>query len=239
MGNRYQAVMGDLAVLSHEKGGYDPKWYKRTDGFRPEDPTVWEMLDELRLTRFRRADGREMPVFCTVIDSGGSFTDVVYQYTKLHEFEKVYAVKGGSQPRRPLLSKHVRAGAARAALFVLGVDVGKEQVYSRLRLESPGPGYCHFPDNESAGYGPHYYAGLISEKRIIKVVNGRKVVKWILPDGARNEPFDLRVYNTAAIRIHRANWDRLKADLEKGGAVHMRNRQLPSAPAYGGMEIQL
>lgn len=242
-GIRYQAVRSDLAVLSHEKCGYKPKWYK--DEGRPEDPTAWELLDEVRMTRFRRADGRAMSIFCTVIDSGGSFTDVVYQYTKLHEFERVYAVKGGSQPRRPLLSRHTRAGAARAALFVLGVDVGKELVYSRLKLDSPGPGYCHFPDNENSGYDPHYYAGLISEKRIVKVVNGRKVVKWILPNGARNEPFDLRVYNTAAIRIHRPNWEKLKADIEKGGSVYtqghqtVQERRQSALPIGGSMEIQL
>ncbi len=162
-GIRYQVIMSDLAVLSHEKGGYNPKWYRAKDVKRPEDPTVWELLDDLRLTKFRRADGREMSIFCTVIDSGGSFTDVVYQYTKLHEAERVYAIKGGSQPRKPLLGKHTRAGAARAALFVLGVDVGKELVYSRLKLESPGPGYCHFPDNESSGYNARTFASLVNE----------------------------------------------------------------------------
>lgn len=243
-GIRYQALRSDMAVLSHEKGGYDPKWYRKEPPKEIADPTAWEMLDELRMTKFRRADGQELPIYCTVIDSGGSFTDVVYQYTKLHEAERVYAVKGGSQPRRPLLSKHTRAGAARAALFVLGVDVGKELVFSRLKLENPGPGYCHFPNNEGSGYDVHYYAGLISEKRLVKVVNGRKVVKWHLPNGARNEPFDLRVYNTAAIRIHRPNWEKLKADLSKGGTKPMHDRPLVQQEeyppqSYGGMEIQL
>ena len=184
----------------------DPSILKSGD---PHNPSVWEQLDDYRRRTFEHEDGGDIRICCTTIDSGGSFTDVVYQYAKERFREKVYAIKGGSQPGKPLMNKAVRAGKCRAWLFVLGVNKGKDLVFTRLKNDAPGPGYCHFPDDENRGYDATYYAGLISEKKRERRRNGIREVVWELPKGARNEPFDLRVYNTAAIRIRNPNWEKL------------------------------
>ena len=41
-------------------------------------------------------------------------------------------------------------------LFIIGVDAGKALLYQRLRHETKGPNYCHFPLNEEAGYDEQY-----------------------------------------------------------------------------------
>lgn len=193
----------------------------------PDRPTVWQMLDEYRKTKFPSVGGVEMGISCVLIDSGGSHTDTVYHYTRPRERERVFSIKGGSQPSMPLLNKPVRRGRCYAALFVLGVDKGKELVFGRLKIDTPGPGYCHFPDDENRGYDGHYYAGLISEQRVIERKNGKRVVKWKLPKGAHNEQFDLRVYNTAAIRIMNPNWAKLKE--QKAQRMGVRTQAVPIA----------
>ena len=84
---------------------------------------------------------------------------------------------------------------------MLGVDKGKELVYARLKIGKSGPGFCHFPSDVSTGYDATYYAGLTSGKRIKLIHNGRTILRWVKPAQVRNEPLDLRVYNTAAVRI--------------------------------------
>lgn len=194
-GIQYRVFRGDPSVLE--------------SGVK-SDPSVWEMLDDYRKTVFTAADGHEFKVRCVLIDSGGSFTDIVYQYTKRRTRERVFSVKGGSQPSKPLLTKPIRTGQgkSRTWLFILGVNKGKDLVFTRLKCDKPGPGYCHFPDDENTGYDGRYYAGLIAERKKIKIKNGEKHVVWDLPKGAHNEPFDIRVYNTAAIRIVHPDWKR-------------------------------
>lgn len=173
----------------------------------PSNPSVWEQIDMVRRTVFYREDGRPMRIAITLVDSGGNHTDAVYAYTKARERQRVFSIKGGSVADRPLLSKASRNNKANAALFTLGVTKGKHLVYSRLKQEKPGGGFCHFPKDSNAGYTPEYYAGMISEKLVKKRVNGRTVLLWEKPSHSANEPFDLRVYNTAAIRLLNPKWE--------------------------------
>lgn len=73
----------------------------------------------------------------------------------------------------------------------------------RLKLKTPGPGYCHFPMEEEAGYDEIYFKGLTAEKMVVRFKKGHSVIAWELRDRnyKRNEPWDLRNYATAALEI--------------------------------------
>ena len=101
-------------------------------------------------------------------------------------------------------------------VFILGVDSGKEIVVSRLSTVDEGPGYCHFPINADRGYSETVIKGLNSEQRVTEVKDGRAIVKWKKKSGTRNEPLDLRVYNTAAVEILRPDWDILEKKVKAG-----------------------
>jgi phage terminase large subunit GpA-like protein len=72
------------------------------------------------------------------------------------------------------------------------VDELKPTLYDFLRIENPGPGFCHFPKSER--YGEKYFKGLVCETRKTKMVNGRPKLSWVAAPGARNEPLDCRNY---------------------------------------------
>ncbi len=187
----------------------------------PNHPSVWERLTEYREKQFRHADGKPIGIRRVMIDSGGSCTDIVYQYCHQHWRKGVSPVKGGSLAYKPLLSRPTKHGKGESFvwLYSLGVNKGKDLVFSRLKIETTGPGYCHFPDDPERGYDGHYYAGLIAEKKKKVRKNGVDVVVWELPNGARNEPFDIRVYNTAAIRSLRLDWDKMREAREHLPAI--------------------
>ena len=92
---------------------------------------------------------------------------------------------------------------AKTPLFIIGVDAGKALIYQRLKHETKGPNYCHFPLNEDAGYDEEYFKGLTSEQMVVRFRKGRSVIVWELKDVKykRNEPLDLRNYATAALEI--------------------------------------
>ena len=97
--------------------------------------------------------------------------------------------------------------------------MGKDTLASRLKTEFEyEAGYCFFPIEAEKGYDEQYFNGLTAEKRNIRTVSGRVIINWVKKyEGIRNEPFDLRNYNTAALEILNPNLDRLYERLNNAG----------------------
>lgn len=164
---------------------------------------VWEDLDNFLLSTFHKKDGTALRIIATCIDSGGHHTDQVYRFTKKRYERRVFAIKGKGGAEVPYIRNPTTSNRVKTPLFIIGVDAGKSMLYQRLKVESKGPNYCHFPANEEAGYTETYFKGLTSEKMVVRFRKGRSVVVWEVKDSAhkRNEPLDLRNYATAALEI--------------------------------------
>ncbi len=164
---------------------------------------VWQDLDNFLLTGFQKKDGTTLHILSTCIDSGGHFTDAVYRFTKDRIDRRVWAVKGKGGQDVPFIRNPSTNNRTKTPLFILGVDAGKALLYQRLRHSTKGPNYCHFPENEEAGYDVAYFKGLTSEKMVVRFKKGRSVIVWELKDSSfkRNEPLDLRNYAMAALEI--------------------------------------
>ena len=131
-------------------------------------------------------------------------TDTVYAFVKTREFRRIFAIKGVAGERE-IVSKPSRNNKGRIALFSVGVDSGKDTIFSRLQIEKVGAKYCHFPLDEGTGYDETYFKGLTSEKRVNVIKKGVKKSEYKLISGRRNEPLDLRNYNLAALKIANPN----------------------------------
>ena len=53
-----------------------------------------EELDEFLRRKFRRKDGLELPILATAIDSGGHYTQAVYNFCRGKFRRRVFAIKG-------------------------------------------------------------------------------------------------------------------------------------------------
>ena len=80
----------------------------------------------------------------------------------------------------------------------VGVDQAKSLIYSRLGIEQPGAGYCHF--SISPDYDDEYFAKLTAEKLVTRYSKGRPRQEWV-QTRSRNEAIDVRVYALAALRL--------------------------------------
>jgi len=155
-------------------------------------PSVWLLLDQYLMRRFKHKSGVEMPIEMTMIDARYR-SEVVHIFCRLRESRRVYPVKGkdgwGYGLFQPSRKRHERFATFP---YIAYVDELKTKLYSFLQIEQPGPGFCHYP--KRACYGDKYFKGLVSETRKTKMVGGRPKLYWDLAPGARNEPIDCRNY---------------------------------------------
>jgi phage terminase large subunit GpA-like protein len=195
----------------------------------PNSPAFWEVVDHARLRTFKHPSGVDMRVEATCIDSGGHFTQQVYDYVRPRQSQRVYAIKGMAGPARPIWPTKGTVNKAKGVtVFVLGVDQAKDVHYKRLGIKEPGPGYCHFP--KRIPYDKAYFEGLTAEKKIAKVdKKGFKVFEWH-KDRTRNEPLDVRVYNMAARLSLNLDLPRRMAALRAAMAHYLNHMLVPEAP---------
>lgn len=178
-----------------------------------KQPHVWNELGEYLERTWENPDGIKHHISVTFMDSGGHFTDEVYTFCKKREARRVYAIKGRGDEGIPFVGKPTRVGRSKAYLFPIGVDVGKELIFSRLKVDEPGPGFCHFPSNLSRGYDEKYFKGLTSEQKVRRQVKGKIKFVWV-KKYYRNEPLDCRNYATAAMELFNPNFELIKKAME-------------------------
>lgn len=188
----------------------------------------WNELDEFLKSEFYYADGRPIRIASTCIDTGGHFTQEVYKFVKPREVRRVFAIKGKGGESLPFVHKATKNNREGVSLITLGVDAGKSTIISNLKLEVPGSGYCHFPKNHACGYTIDYFKGLTAESMVIKMVNNVPVAKWIKKNGVRNEPFDVRNYAMAALRIINPNFKALKQKLNHNSVLAPKRKRKTS-----------
>lgn len=191
----YSVFVGNPLFLGDNRG-LDP-----TTG----QPTCWKLLSDYLYYPWKHASGCELPVECTLIDAK-HLPEQVHVFCKLNEARRIYPSKGvgGWNKAKGLISRPKRRTERFNTLQVTAyADELKDTVYGYLVVDSPGPGYSHFPNR--AIYDHRYFAGLTAENRKIVIVNGQPKLKWENPSGARNEPLDCRCLALAALRFYAPN----------------------------------
>lgn len=193
----------------------------------PGETFVWDELDDILDKEYSYKNGEKIKILCTCIDSGGHFTSEVYSFVKTREHRRVFAIKGMAGTRE-IVSKPSRNNKGNIALFPIGVDSGKDTIFSRLQIETVGKYYCHFPLEEEKGYDEVYFKGLTSEKKVNVVKKGIRKKEWKLINGRRNEPLDLRNYAFAALRIANPNLEKRYSVENIGTKTVVRKRRIYS-----------
>ena len=201
----------------------------------PNDDATWLRLDDVTSHVYKFANGRGLTISLTFVDSGGHKTQSVYRHCRERLSRRVFAIKGQGgdgvpYTKPPSKVKIVVNGKAigETWLYVLGVDAGKADIMSALKVQEPGPKYCHFPKGESRGYDLTFFNGLLSEKLVMKTERGRTRWAWEkLPGHERNEALDCRNYALAAFRVLDPDMDAVEARLR--GLSHDTQTKLQAA----------
>ena len=217
----------EYEVVGH--GHYGETWGIKK-GIIMGDPAFnepWERLDEVISHVYKFENGRGMSISMTFVDSGGLRTQEVYKQCRSRLQKRVFAIKGkggdGIPYTRPPNKVDINIKGqtvGKTWLYTIGVDSGKSDIMSSLKVQTAGPKYCHFPKDEARGYDLKFFNGLLSEKMVMKTDRGRTRWAWEKLKGhERNEALDCRNYALAAFRV-------LDPDLD---AVERRLKNLPKA----------
>lgn len=164
---------------------------------------IWELLAKRLGRQFVTPNGTLINIKISLIDSGGHYTDEVYQFSKRQGPRRVIPIKGHSVAGKPVAMFPRKRNEKGVYLTMIGTDTAKETVTDRLKIMEPGEGYMHWPVNDE--FDEEYFKQLTNERRVIKIERGKRVIKWDA-GGRRQEPFDTAVYNLAAIRLLQQNF---------------------------------
>jgi phage terminase large subunit GpA-like protein len=170
-----------------------------------EAGSPWAALTEYRRTPILHASGRQAPLLAVMVDTGGHHTQAVYTYARTHQHAGVCGVKGSSQSGKTVLGKpteqdinwrgqrHKRG----VKLWPIGTDTAKAEIYGRLRIAEPGPGFVHLSKHLPA----EVFDQLTAERMVTRYVKGHPKLEWVKPPGRRNEALDCAVYALAGAHM--------------------------------------
>lgn len=190
----------------------------------PAGAALWGELDRWLATGWPRAVGGSEWIRASCIDSGGHHTQPVYRFCEPRYLRLtpdggksyLFAIRGRSGSGNIWPRKPSKAKDSPVPLYTIQVDAAKEQLYGRLSIVEPGPGYLHLPKSVDAGF----LAGLVSERCVTRTdKRGFPQRTWEKrKPGVRNEPLDAAVYAYAALCAIRALGFDLDAACEDIGA---------------------
>jgi phage terminase large subunit GpA-like protein len=177
----------------------------------PSEGVVWAQFLEWLEQPLQHERGKQTVARTVAIDSSGHHTQQVYSFCRANRFRRL---KHGMQQIIPIIGRSgARAVISKPTLqdidlngekipkgiqlYTVGVDLVKDTIYGRLRLELPGHGYIHF----STGLPEEFYDQLTAEKRMTKYTRGFPRQEWTLKSGKRNEALDCSVYAYAAASL--------------------------------------
>lgn len=184
---------------------------------KPSDDEVWERLDGIVDRVWQLKNGKGLKISVTFVDSGGHYTQEVYEKCRARKLKRVFAIKGKGGEGIPYISppstaKIVKKGVVvgTTPLYIIGVDSGKEKIMSGLKAENQDIHRYHFPNNEDRGYDENFFNGLLSESMVFTETARGSMWKWMkLPGHNRNEALDCRNYANAAFRAMNPDLERL------------------------------
>lgn len=187
----------------------------------PDMPETWERLDDVIDRNYKFQNGHGLAIAITLVDSGGHFTQTVYEECRKRQAKRVFAIKGRGGEGIPIVNPPKRVAIRDSKrvtcwLYSLGVDAGKSIIFQTLQVQTPGPKYCHFPKGHDRGYDINYFNGLASERLVRKrTASGFKFAWKKLPGHRRNEALDCRNYALAGVKILDPDFDALALRLKK------------------------
>lgn len=211
----------EYEVVGHGKYGETWGIAKGIIPGRPDTSEVWERLDGVIDHVYTFKNGRGLKISVTCVDSGGHFTQEVYAACRARLAKHVFAIKGKGGDGIPFVSPPSKVAIRdnrkiTCWLYTIGVDAGKAAIMGNLKVQEPGPKYCHFSRNPDAGYDMNFFNGLLSEKLELTRTKRGDQWAWVkLPGHNRNEALDCRNYAMAGLKIINPDMDAVERRLKE------------------------
>ncbi len=133
----------EYEVVGHGKYGENWGIVKGYIMGRPDTPEVWQRLDDVVDHVYKFKNGRGLKISITCVDSGGHFTQEVYEACRARQGKRVFAIKGKGGDGIPYVSPPTKVPIRdnkkiTCWLYTIGVDAGKAAIMAGLKVQEPG-----------------------------------------------------------------------------------------------------
>ncbi|WP_081945821.1 phage terminase large subunit family protein [Halomonas salina] len=181
----------------------------------PAGPELKRQVANNLRQSYQKDSGEALTVTRWCWDSGGHYTDEVYEQSKQHGLMWVIPIRGANVYGKPIANFPRKRNAKGVYLTEVGTDNAKELIYNRLKVQpQPGKlvaGCVHLPANDEI-CDEDEVKQMVAEIKVAKIERGQRVYRWD-SGGRRNEALDCLVYALTALRISQ---QRFGLDLNAG-----------------------
>ncbi len=176
----------EYEVVGHGKYGETWGVVKGYIMGRPDTPEVWQRLDDVVDHVYKFKNGRGLKISITCVDSGGHFTQEVYEACRARVGKRVFAIKGKGGDGIPFVSPPSKVPIRdnkriTCWLYTIGVDAGKATIMATLpksntrrRTSSPVRGSTRSSTKEVSSMA----AKKRRRKRKKKIEASKKLAYW-------------------------------------------------------------
>lgn len=176
--------------------------YQIVAGDPSQDDEWWQLLRPYLLDSYKHESGVDLPISAIGIDHG-FLGKRVESFVRRLNMRNVFAFKGVGSEGVPFvenaqarLRRLRKQKSSRYRPELIGDYEAKQTVLKRLRVDVPGPGYCHIPEER----GRDWCDQITAEKLVTKYRHGRPYREWIMLQ-PRNEALDCRKMAYAAMLL--------------------------------------
>lgn len=178
----------------------------------PTFDTTWDEVRTVLTTSWKHPLGGEIGIEAAAVDSGGHWTQRVYDFCEDLQGIKVFAIKGDEGPRKVIEASKKRRRNRTAPLYIVGVDGIKTDIVSVL----PRGKEVMQAIRLSNTLGADYMRQLNAERRVRKIEpkSGRPYITFERIERRRAEALDCLVYAIAIKHICRFDFERRYEELK-------------------------
>lgn len=187
-----QADRLETTILGHAKDGEMFVLEHHVIWGAPTDDETWAEVDQLLATQWRHPFGNSIGIDACAIDSGGHWTESVYNFCFPRLRRRVLAIKGMAGPR-PILQASNSGKVKRGRIFIVGVDTIKAALFSRLK-RNHGIRFSQTLEKP-------WFDQLCSERLVVRYVKGAPQRRFERLPGKAAEALDATCYAIAARQI--------------------------------------
>lgn len=228
------AVNEDVQTWGMERG----QLYGNTD-----EQEVWDQLEDLLERQLPTEDGRQMPIYATMIDIKGHRQDRVVKFVHDHRFMRVHGYAGqgpGAKDQISRAKKKMEDGTRRKInVFNVRTDDFKRRAMTYMARDPHKKGACHWPklpdEGEVAGYDREHFEQLCAETMEVSFRSGKQFTKFV-QKRPRNEAFDHRTMLYSLIQIAKPAWNK---ETRTGTARTARPRPNRATPEPAAVAAQV
>ncbi|WP_158547525.1 terminase gpA endonuclease subunit [Rhodovulum sp. 12E13] len=181
----------------HERARVIGYWELRENPLTTAD--AWLGLEAFLKRGFRDGDGKVHYIQGAAIDSGGHYTQEVYDFAEKHRRRRWWAVKGRNNAAGKRSDSIWPAKISdNGRVYMIDVDIAKDTLFRRLHGDADARNAVTFPLNALPGavsMDGHFFEKLTRERK--EYVPGGSGYKWTSPRD--QEPWDTLVYAYAAV----------------------------------------